>query len=300
MDKRFFSAFLLTTILIGIFMTSACTPLIQAQPIPTATTQETPISDADNDNIFETQYYNLNTPLCDCPADSNEHTITIVEKNLPENINGKNVRNPYVFTLNGKDIDFSIGHMEIKFDEGLLTGESTNFDVVSPENLGTFTTTSEALAINSKTGVIRSEKYGNLLLSLHSGYTLSEHPLEAEFLRYSLEKWGNNTEYVEKKLYEIIGSKGTITFDGVEFQIEITGAIRLQKDESDEINSYPENVLDIATKSINGQYVAMGNTEPFEKAKFNHELMINFCGWGPNNQPTYYRYIILIDIKEET
>lgn len=284
MDKIFRTG-LCTIVILGILVTSACIPIIQAQPIPTAR--------ANNTNSFETQNDNANiTP----PESSNEQITETESPNIEEN----NISNPYVFTSNGKEIDFSIGHVEITFDEGLLAGESTSFDVVSPINLGKFTTTSEALSLNSKTGVIRSEKYGNLLLGIHSGYALPERPLEAEFLRHSLERWGEGTEYVEKKIYEIIGSKGTITFNGNEFLIEVIGAIRLQKEESEGINLFPENVLDIATKMNNdGQYIALGNVEPFEKAKFGHELMINFCGRGPNNQPTYYRYIILIDIEEK-
>lgn len=286
MAKRFLRKFLSIIVLLGIFVTSACIPIIQAQPIPTASTQATSTPSTNNKKTFETQNdKTITTP----PEDSNEQTAT----------EEKNVKNPYVFTSNGNEIDFSIGYMEIKFDEGLLMGEFTSFDVVSPINLGTFSTTSEALNINSKTGVIRSEKYGNLLLGIHSGYTLSDHPLEGEFLRYSLEKWGEEKEYVQNKLSEIIGSKGTLTFDGIDFQIEVTGAIRLQKEESEEINSSPENVLDIATKMVNGQYISLGNIKPFEEAKLNHKLMINFCGWGPNNEFTYYRYIILIDVEEK-
>jgi len=83
------------------------------------------------------------------------------------------------------------------------------------------------------------------------------------------------------------------------FQIEVIGAIRLQHEESGEINLNPEMVLDIVTKTVDGQYISLGNVEPFEKAKSEHRLMINFCGWGPNKQTTYYRYVILIDIKED-
>ena len=51
-------------------------------------------------------------------------------------------------------------------------------------NIRKFSTTSEALSLNSKIGVIRSEKYGNLLSGIHSGYALPERPLEAEFLQH--------------------------------------------------------------------------------------------------------------------
>ena len=207
--------------------------------------------------------------------------------------------NPYIFNLGDSEVDFSIGFMEIKFHEGLLAGRSAQFNVVSPSNLGPFETTKDALSLESKTGVIRNDDYGNLLLSLHSGYTKSDRPLEAEFLRFSLEEWGKGTEYVEKKLSEIIGSSGTLVFNEHEFQIEVIGATRLQYEESEELNISPETVLDIATKTVDDQYIALGDIRPFEKAKSEHRLMINFCGWGPNKQTTYYRYIILIDIKEE-
>ena len=207
--------------------------------------------------------------------------------------------NPYIFTLGNDDVDISIGYVEIVFHEGLLAGKSSNFSVVSPNNLGPFETTKDALNLESKTGVIRKDNYGNLLLGLHSGYTKSERPLEVEFLRYSLEEWGKGVEYVEDKLSEIIGSNGTLTFNEHEFQIEIIGAVRLRHEESEEVNLSPETVLDIVTKTVDDQYIALGDTGPFEKAKSEHRLMINFCGWGPNKQTTYYRYIILIDVKED-
>ena len=48
--------------------------------------------------------------------------------------------NPYIFKLDNDGVDFSIGYMEIKFHEGLLAGQSAQFNVVSPDNLGPFVT----------------------------------------------------------------------------------------------------------------------------------------------------------------
>ena len=295
MNKSCFNAILATIAITGILIISGCGPIIYVNQVQT--TSNVPTQDAQiiNDTgVHETDYYNLGTPTCDCPEVTNQTTI------LKEEDTEKEKTNPYIFNALGKEIDFSIGHMEIVFYEGLLSGEYSNFDVVSPVNLGKFKTINEALKLNSRTGLIEDEKYNNLLLTLHSGYTQSDRPLEGEFLRYSMERWGEEEEYVENKLSEVVGSKGYISFDGIEFQIEVIGAIRLQKDESLEINSLPVAVLDIATKKDEeGQYIALGNVDPFEDAKLSHELIINFCGWGPNQQYTYYRYIILVDIKEE-
>ncbi len=260
--------------------------------IKTYETQVPPTNENNNreENIvvYPIQQYNQ-------VADSGSRELPIIEE-----IEKENPVNPYIFTLDNNDVDFSIGYLEIQFDEGLLAGKSAKFNVVSPDNLGPFKTTRDALGLDSKTGVIRKDNYGNLLLGLHSGYLLaSGRPLEAEFLRYSLEEWGRDTKYVENKLSEIIGSSGTITLNEYVFQIEVIGAIRLQHEESGEINLNPEMVLDIVTKTVDDQYIALGDIRPFEKAKSEHRLMINFCGWGPNKQTTYYRYIILIDIKEE-
>lgn len=295
MKKSYFNMFLVIITITGMLVISGCGSIIyisQAQTTPSVPTQiDQNLIEKD---IQETHNYNFNTSNSDFSEGSNGTTNITVEGIEQDKTN------PYIFKSDGNDIDFSTGHMGITFYEGLLSGKQNNFEVVSPINLGNFKTINEALSLNSRTGLIEDEKYNNLLLTLHSGYTLPDRPLEGEFLRYSMEKLGEEEEeYVEKRLLEVIGSKGTMSLDGAKFQIEVIGAIRLRREESLEINSFPSTVLDIATKKDEkGQYVALGNAEPFEDAKLSHELIINFCGWGPNKQYTYYRYLFLIDIKE--
>ena len=295
MNKSYFNTFIIFGAIAGMLVISGCESIIyitQAQSTPNDPAQVAQ-NQLDTD-VQKTHNYNFNTSNCDCTEISNDTTNIAEEDTETDRIN------PYIFKSNSNDVDFSEGHVGITFYEGLLSGKQNNFDVVSPINLGNFKTINEALSLNSRTGLIEDEKYNNLLLTLHSGYTRSDRPLEGEFLRYSMEKLGEEEEdYVEKKLSEVIGSKGTMSFDGTKFQIEVIGAIRLQRQESLEINSFPSTVLDIATKKDEeGQYIALGNVEPFELSKLSHELIINFCGWGPNKQYTYYRYLFLIDIKE--
>lgn len=290
--KRALSVFLRITIFVGMFVSTFA--MVGNVKAPVLTAMQENVPSKLEINTFEEKHIVFG-PLqqYDQRDDYTLEETPVIE--LAE----EPTLNPYIFNLGDSEVDFSIGYMEIKFHEGLLAGQYAQFNVVSPSNLGPFETTKDALSLESKTGVIRNDNYGNLLLSLHSGYTKSERPLEAEFLRFSLEEWGKSAEYIEKKLSEIIGSSGTLVFNGHEFQIEVIGATRLQYEESEELNMSPEMVLDIVTKIVGGQYISLGNVEPFEKAKSEHRLMINFCGWGPNRQTTYYRYIILIDIKEK-
>ncbi len=209
--------------------------------------------------------------------------------------------NPYVFVSgNGKQIDLSYGPIVITFDEGSLAGEVILVNLTSPQNLGDYGSTSEALTAGNGVGVIRPENYGNLLLSVHSGY-INNKPLQGEMLRKFLEYWGqSDTKYILKRLAEIAGSKGTLFTSDGSVKVEIVGGVRLQHAESEELWLNPEVVLDIATKKDAHGFLAIGNPQIFENIKTDsHEILINFCGWGPNQIYSYYRYVILLNVIEQ-
>jgi hypothetical protein len=153
------------------------------------------------------------------------------------------------------------------------------------------------LQLGNGVAAIQGVDYGNLLITMHSGY-FHKNPLEGEPLRLFLEGWEKiNSDYVLEQLTKIVGSKGTLDINGSVLNIEVLGGVRLEPKEADEVWLNPDKVTDISTKMGENGYLAMGNPEIFENIKNNsHEIIINFCGWGPQSQTTYYRYVILLKV----
>jgi hypothetical protein len=273
----------LSKLLIGLLLLQGCTNNNAAIQVST--------------NVTQPKSVNVASPTLQKPTNTELPTATATF--LPTFT--AESTNPYIFQTETGQTNLSFGNITIRFDEGVLKGKSTKVTIISPENLGSYSSTSEGLTVGNGVGVIRPENYGNLLLGLHSGYSHKK-PLEGEIFRLFLEYIGGYGEnYVLEKLKEIEGSKGVITTpEGLELNVKIVGGVRLQPAESEELRSDPSNVLDIVTKKIGNKYLAIGNAEIFESIKTNgHELLINFCGWGPNQEPTYYRYVLLLNVEEK-
>ncbi|AHB40649.1 MAG: hypothetical protein ACD_25C00084G0001 [uncultured bacterium] len=204
--------------------------------------------------------------------------------------------NPYIFRAADGNIDLSIGPVVMQFDGGGFEGIEISAELISPVNLGGYASTSEGLEVGNGIGVSRAENYGNILIGIHSGYHKDE-PLEAEPFRFYFERRGKTSEEsVLKKLQQAVGSRGKLYSSGTKVEVEVVAAIRMDHNAAEEIRLNPEQVLDIVT---DGRYESIGNAEAFETVKNNgHEIMINFCGWGPNLEPTYYRYVILLNVLE--
>jgi len=215
------------------------------------------------------------------------------------------IHNSYVFKSNTGEIDLSTGQITINFSDGALKNIKVVANLISPENLGkfNFNSTSEGLQlediVETGTSVIRPDIYGNLLIGCHSGY-YDDKPLNCEELRHYVEKWGKEDEqHIEEKLSKMVGSTGILSTGNISLDVKVLGGVRLDNPEMLEVNSKPEEVVDIVTKKKDGNYVALGNAEIFEGLKEDgHEILVNFCGWGPNENYTHYRYVILLEVKE--
>ena len=210
--------------------------------------------------------------------------------------------NPYIFRAVDGNINLSIGPIVMQFDSGGFEGIEISAKLISPVNLGGYASTSKGLELGNGIGVSRAENYGNIFIGIHSGYFYNEElkhdeELEAEPFRFNLEKWGKTSEKaILKKLQQAVGSRGKLYANGTEVEVEVVTAIRIDHTAAEEIQLNPEQVLDIVTDD---RYESIGNADAFEAAKINgHEIMINFCGWGPNLEPTYYRYVILLNVLE--
>ncbi|OGC54774.1 hypothetical protein A2200_01390 [candidate division WWE3 bacterium RIFOXYA1_FULL_41_11] len=203
--------------------------------------------------------------------------------------------NPYIFDAGDQDLDISTGSFSLRFEEGVLGEIEISAGLISPINTGDYKTTSEGLTLGTGIGVSRADNYGNILLGFHSGY-YRNNPLQAEPLRYYFEYWGASDKAVEEKLTQSLGSTGKIQIGDSEVKVTVAAAIRVDNTAAGEIQLYPEKMLDIVTDE---KYSVIGDRTPFNNAKNSeHNIMLNFCGWGPDNNYSYYRYVILLDVLE--
>lgn len=219
---------------------------------------------------------------------------------------------PYIIFPGQESTDLSIGEMFISFYEGSLEDVTLSTYLISPKDLGVYKSTKDGLDLNNvviitnpldnksvetHVSVIRPEENGNLLVSMHSG-GYNNTLLDAESLRFYLERWGKNgDDYVLDRLNKISGSKGTLYFNSLTIELEAVGGVRVGPNDSDKINANPEQVAELV---VNSQPETLGNKALFEElatSKDKH-LLITFCGWGPENDYSYYRYIIVFKIGE--
>jgi hypothetical protein len=208
---------------------------------------------------------------------------------------------PYVFTGVTGNMNLTSGPIVIEFTNGALGGKKITTNLISPEDLGGYNSTSEGLKVGNGVSVIRPDEYGNLLIGMHSGYYHNK-PLDGEILRFFFENRGNRSDsYIQENLSTILGTKGVFNANGTFLNIEVTGAVRLQHPEAEELRTYPTKVFDIVTRKYNdGVYLALGNPEVFENAKSGtRQILLNFCGWGPGPDYSYYRYIVLLKVEEK-
>ena len=262
--------------------------------------------------LFAALLFLLLTVSCNSPVSSVEPTVvpitgtleapvatptaqkTVMEQPTPTATPTPEI-NPYIFDAGDQDLDISTGSFFLQFEEGALGNIEISAGLVSPINTGDYETTSQGLTLGTGIGVSRADNYGNVLLGFHSGYHRND-PLQAEPLRFYFEKWGASDKAVEDKLTQSLGSKGTLRVGNAEVKVTVAAAIRVDNAAAIEIQLYPEKILDIVTDE---KYTVIGDRIPFNNAKNNgHKIVVNFCGWGPDNNYSYYRYVIILDVFE--
>ena len=251
--------------------------------------------------------YEIATPTAPVVTKTILPTLTITPTPTP-------TPDPYIIFPDEESIDLGIGEMFISFYEGSLEGLTLATYLVSPKDLGGYNSTKDGLDLNNvvtitnpldgksvetHVSVIRPEVNGNLLVSMHSG-GYNNTLLDAENLRFYFERWGKNGEdYTLDRLAKIAGSKGILYFNDVSLELEALGGVRLEPDDSQKINTNPEQVVELILKS---EPETLGNVHLFEglsKSTDKH-LLITFCGWGPDNDYSYYRYVVVFRIKRES
>jgi hypothetical protein len=186
--------------------------------------------------------------------------------------------------------------MEMKFTSGPLKGKKSRFTILDQDY---FEDRGEKFLPGEKTAVYYD---GPRYLILHSAFYNGNilRPLEAEFIRYYLEYWGESgSDYIENQMDELIGSKIEWTCDGkLVLNIEVRSISRLSAAASNELWKEPIYLRQILLNQKGREDEWIGNMDPY----FMDTFYLGFCGWGPKEKGDfryyYYRYLINFDLLE--
>ncbi len=194
------------------------------------------------------------------------------------------LRSPYdlgeILLTEGEELSFKIKSDKIKIKEDFKL-------VLYPDNLKTEEQEpfmESAFAPGVGAGLLEVEKYGNLVLYLHSGYTDSKKN-EAEDLRYFLEGGfyfaDKNADQVASQMQYLDGQTFEFFEDGGTKEYEVFAVAQIPHDKILKYDKNTKNALDVITE-----------VDPvFEYFKENpNGILISFCGWGPEGYKEHDRY----------
>jgi len=184
--------------------------------------------------------------------------------------------------------------IEMEFTSGPLEGKGSKFTVLGEEY---FNEKGDLFYPGEKTAVYY---VGPKYLILHSAFQNGNvlRPLEAEFIRFYLEYWGESgTDYIQGQIDNLIGSEIEWTCNGDRlFTTEVKEIIRLSAVASDELWQEPIYLRQILIQHEGLVSEWVGEMDPL----FMDTFYLGFCGWGPENSGderyTYYRYLINFDM----
>ena len=185
--------------------------------------------------------------------------------------------------------------IKMEFTSGPLEGKGSKFTVLGEEY---FADKGELFYPGEKTAVFYT---GPKYLILHSAFQNGNvlRPLEAEFIRFYLEYWGESgTKYIQQQIDNLIGSEIEWTCNGDKlFTTEVKEIIRLSAVASNELWQEPIYLRQILIRREGLVSEWVGEMDPL----FMDTFYLGFCGWGPESSGdgryTYYRYLINFDIN---
>lgn len=184
--------------------------------------------------------------------------------------------------------------MEMRFVSGPLEGKSSKFSVLSEDY---FLDKGDLFHPGKNTAIYYDEPH---YLILHSAFYNSNilKPLEAEFLRFYLEYWGDaDSEYIQNKIDPLQGSEiDWYCNEQLLFQTKIKHAIRLSHEASNQLWLRPETLERILTNKEGLVSEWVGEMPLAEEPTF----YLGFCGWGPrelgDERFYYFRYVLNFEI----
>ena len=185
--------------------------------------------------------------------------------------------------------------MELTFETGPLAGNKTSFQILDKDY---FENKGDKFFPGKNTAVYYDPpKYIILHSAFYKGNMLK--PLEAEFIRYYLEYWGeSDNEYVRGNIQSVIGSTVTWKCNGeVIFTSNIRDIVRLSQVASNQLWLEPSNLEQILINKEGVVSEWIGDMEISSEPT----IYLGFCGWGPENSGeqrfAYYRYLINFDLE---
>ena len=184
--------------------------------------------------------------------------------------------------------------MSIEFTSGPLESQSTNFTVLGEDY---FTDKDDKFGLGKGTGIYyEPQQY----FILHSSYIrqLVDRPLEAEFLRKYLERWGQaGPQTIQANIDSLISSEAIWTCaGGSRYTTKVNGIVRLSHDASMRLWLEPLNIPEILTAREGLATEWVGEIKIHDNSRF----LLGFCGWGPESlgdeRYTYFRYLVSFDV----
>ncbi len=181
-------------------------------------------------------------------------------------------------------------NMAMAFTSGPLTGNGSQFTVLDQSY---FYDKGDKFHPGKNSSVYyQVPRYLILHSAYHNGNLLK--PLEAEFLRYYLEYWGDAMPtYIQYRIDALIGSQVTWHCDDdLLFVTEITGILRLSEEASTRLWLEPEQLEQILEAQEGNPAEWIGDLPPIRENGF----YVGFCGWGPrelgDNRFDIFRYLV--------
>ena len=180
--------------------------------------------------------------------------------------------------------------LRMTFTNGPLAGKQSQFFVLGKDY---FFDKGEQFDPGKNTAVYYEESRH---IILHSAYLEADlqQPLEAEFIRFSLEAWGEVTNsFIEDNIAALTGSQVAWFCDGdLLFITVITGIIRLSEAASTRLWLEPDNIAQILADREGLETEWIGALDEIDQPG----ILLGFCGWGPielgNDRFYTYRYLV--------
>lgn len=187
-------------------------------------------------------------------------------------------------------------NVSFEITSGPLAGQNSRFTVLGEDY---FLDKSDKFNPGKKTAVYYN--YQKLLI-LHSAYINGNllKPLEVEFLRLYLERWGDLSNHeIDNNIRNLTGSEVSwFCEDQLLFRTTINHIIRLSHKASQQLWLEPRMIDKILAERSGLPEDWIGDMPPTDEPAIN----ISFCGWGPeelgDERITYYRYVIRFSIEE--
>ena len=186
-------------------------------------------------------------------------------------------------------------NLELSFTTGPLSGNSTDFLVLGEDY---FVNKGDSFYPGKNTAVYYDPpRYLILHSAFENGNMLK--PLEAEFIRFYLEYWGDSgNDFVQGNIDSLIGSTVIWQCDNeILFTSTIRDIVRFSQVASDQLWLEPQNLEQIlaAKEGLVSEWI--GEMEITSEPT----IYLGFCGWGPENSGdrrfAYYRYLINFDLE---